>query len=302
MCRINNQPYEMIQYIQFNAWKGISLKVNVAKSSGFCFGVKRAIKIAIDTAQSAARVEMLGDIVHNEDVVREINQVGLKKIKRLRTGTNKVLLIRAHGASKDVFKKASQLGYTIVDATCPMVKEIHNIVEVSKNEGCRVIIIGDKKHDEVLGIMGQLANKAIVIDSMKSIPMTRIRRIKKACVVVQSTQDVDMTLNIVNVLKKHISELKFYNTVCKPTRIKQKEIRKMPLHNDVMVIIGSRTSANTRRLHQISKSLNKRSYWIQSSDEIKPEWFQDARSVGVMSGASTPDYTTKDIIEYLQAI
>jgi 4-hydroxy-3-methylbut-2-enyl diphosphate reductase len=111
-----------------------------------------------------------------------------------------------------------------------------------------------------------------------------------------------MTLNIVNVLKKHISELQFYNTICKPTRIKQKEIRKMPLHNDVMVIIGSRTSANTRRLHQISKSLNKRSYWIQSRDEIKPEWFQGARSAGVMSGASTPDYTTKDIIEYLQAI
>ena len=132
--------------------------------------------------------------------------------------------------------------------------------------------------------------------------MTKIKRVKKACVVVQSTQDVDMTLNIVDVLKKHISELKFYNTICKPTRIKQKEIRKMPLNNDVMVIIGSRTSANTRRLHQISKSLNKRSYWIQSSDEIKPEWFQDARSAGVMSGASTPDYTTKDVIEYLQAI
>jgi len=278
------------------------MKVNVAKSAGFCFGVKRAIKIALDTAQSGGRVEMLGDIVHNEDVVKEISKAGVKKIKNLERGTNEVLLIRAHGASEEIYKKATKLGYTIVDATCPMVKEIHKIAKFSKKEGCDIIIIGDKKHDEVRGIIGQLRDKAIVIDNIKKIPLAKVKRIKKACVVVQSTQNLEKTLTIIEVLKKYIRELKFFNTICKPTRIKQKEAKEMPLKNDLMVIIGSKTSANTKRLYQISKSLNTQSYWVQSRDEIKPEWFRNVQSVGVMSGASTPDYTTKDVIKYIKSI
>ena len=278
------------------------MKINVAKAAGFCFGVKRALKIALDTAYSGAKVEMLGDIVHNEDVVKEISDAGVRKINRLGRGTNKTLLIRAHGSSIEIYERAAKLGYTIVDATCPMVKEIHKIVKALKREGCDVIIIGDRIHDEVRGIMGQLNGEAVVIDDAKKIPLAKIKNIKKAGVVVQSTQNLERTTAIVEFLKRHISEVKFYDTICKPTRMKQKEIRNMPLKNDIMIVIGSKKSANTKRLYQISNSLNKRSYWVQSKDEIKPGWFQDARSVGVMSGASTPDYTTKDIIEYLQAI
>jgi 4-hydroxy-3-methylbut-2-enyl diphosphate reductase len=279
-----------------------SVKINVAKSAGFCFGVKRALKIAREIAGSGAEVEMLGDIVHNEEVVKYIENTGIKKVKRLRKGSNKTLLIRAHGASADLYKRASEKGYSIVDATCPMVKEIHDIVKVSKKEGCRIIIIGDKHHDEVRGIIGQLNNRAIVIDRMKSIPLDTIKTIKKACVVVQSTQNVEKTLSIVDTLKEHIKELKFYNTICKPTRIKQKEATDMPRKNDVMIIIGSRTSANTKRLYEISKSHNKRSYWIQSSDELKPEWFKEAQTVGIMAGASTPDYTTKRVIKCIGSL
>ena len=278
------------------------MKINVAKSAGFCFGVKRALKIALDTSKTGSKVEMLGDIVHNEDVVKEIKKAGVGKIRRLRKGDNKILLIRAHGASEEIYEKASNFGYTIVDATCPMVKEIHKIAKISKKEGCEVIIIGDKKHDEVRGIMGQLQDKAVVIDSIKKIPLTKLKNVKKACVVVQSTQNLEKTLTIIEVLKRYIRELKFFNTICKPTRIKQKEAKEMPLKNDLMVIIGSKTSANTKRLYQISKSLNKRSYWVQSRDEIKPEWFRNVQGVGVMSGASTPDYTTKDVIKYVKSI
>jgi len=277
----------------------VSMKINVAKSAGFCFGVKRALKIAREIAQSGAEVEMLGDIVHNEEVVQDMENTGIKKVKRLRDGKNKTLLIRAHGASADVYSRAAHRGYSIVDATCPMVKEIHDIVKISKKEGCKILIIGDKLHDEVRGIMGQLNNRAMVIDSISTIPLDTIKGIKKACVVVQSTQNVEKTLKIVDVLKEHIKTLKFYNTICNPTRIKQKEANDMPLENDVMIIIGSRTSANTKRLYEISKSHNKRSHWIQSSNEVKPEWFSGAESVGIMAGASTPDHSTKQIIEYI---
>lgn len=278
------------------------MKINLAKSAGFCFGVKRALAIARKTALKSSSVEMLGDIVHNEEVVQEIEQAGIKKIKHLRRGTGKILLIRAHGASEEVYSKAARLGYAVVDATCPKVKEIHTIVKAAKKEGCRIIIIGDKDHDEVRGIMGQLKNRAIVIDSIRAIPLGKIKRIKKACVVVQSTQNGEKTLTIVAMLRKHIKEIQFYNTICRPTRIKQKEAQTMPLLNDVMITIGSKSSANTKRLYQISKALNKRSYWIQTGAEVKSEWFKEAHSVGIMAGASTPDATTRDVIARIKAL
>lgn len=278
------------------------MKINLAKSAGFCFGVKRALKIALKTAATGTTVEMLGDIVHNEEVVQGIERAGIKKIKKLRNGAGKMLVIRAHGASENVYSKAAQLGYTIVDATCPMVKEIHTIVKATKNEGCRIIILGDKHHDEVRGIMGQLNNRAIVIDSIKHIPLETIKRVKKACVVAQSTQNAEKILSIVAVLKKHIKEIQFFNTICRPTRIKQKEAKAMPLKNEVMIIIGSKTSANTKRLYQISKALNKRSYWIRSSAALKSEWFKGAHTVGIMAGASTPDATTNDVIAKIRSL
>lgn len=276
------------------------MKVNLAKTAGFCFGVKRALKIALETSKQNKKVYMLGDIVHNEDVVNQINKAGIKKIERLSCGKGKNLLIRAHGISNNIKLKARNLGYEIIDATCPMVKEIHKIARDMEQKGYRIIIIGDKKHDEVQGIIGQLKQKALVIDSIQAIPLSKIKKIKKACVVVQSTQNIDKVTKIIETITPNLKELEFFNTICMPTRIKQEEIRKMPLENDVMLVIGSKTSANTKRLYEISRSLNNRTYWIGSKKEIKTGWFKDAKKVGVTAGASTPDLTTQDIISYLK--
>lgn len=278
------------------------MKINLAKSAGFCFGVKRALDIAFKTIGSQVRVYMLGDIVHNEEVIRKIEKSGIKKIKQLNRGKNNALLLRAHGTGVNVIARARRMGYSIVDATCPMVKEIHKIAKDMQKKGYKIIIIGDKKHDEVHGIIGQLKSKAMVIDGLRSIPLEAIKQIKKAAVVVQSTQNIENTLKIVDALKPHINELKFFNTICRPTMIKQQEIKKMPLENDVVIIIGSKTSANTKRLYEIAKSLNKKSYWIQSKKEIKPEWFKGSKKVGITAGASTPDTTIKEIVEYIKAI
>ncbi len=276
------------------------MKVTLAKTAGFCFGVKRAIDIALKTAAINKKVYVLGDIVHNEDVVKKISAAGIKKINRLSgSGKNKILLIRAHGASKKIFDRARHLGYRIIDATCPMVHEIRRIAQQSESKGYTIIVIGDKKHDEVRGIIGQLRKKAIVIESIADIPA---KKIKKACVVVQSTQNMDKVDRIVSALKRRAGELKFFNTICRPTRMKQEEIKIMPLENDAMIIIGSKDSANTRRLYEISKSLNKRTFWIQSKDDIFPEWFKGVKTLGVTTGASTPDNTTYEIISYLKKI
>lgn len=276
--------------------------INLAKSAGFCFGVERAIKIALETVKDNKNVEMLGDIVHNEHVIKAIKKAGIKKIQKLTKGKNKTLLIRAHGTSTITLDKAKRLGYNIVDATCPMVKEIHRIARTMEEQGYKLIIIGDKKHDEVSGIVGQLNDKTIVIDAQKNVPLNNIKKLKKACVVVQSTQNIDKVNQIVTVLKRYIKDLKFFNTICRPTRIKQQEIKSMPLENEVMIIIGSKTSANTKRLFEISKSLNPQTYWVQSKHDLKRKWFKGIKAVGITAGASTPDSITKQVIRCLRTL
>ncbi|MDD4910526.1 MAG: 4-hydroxy-3-methylbut-2-enyl diphosphate reductase [Candidatus Omnitrophica bacterium] len=276
------------------------MKVNIARSAGFCFGVKRALAIALGIAGKKGKVYMLGDIVHNEDVVREIKKSGIKKIGRLGKGGGKILLISAHGAPVKIFRSAAAAGFKVMDATCPMVKKIHKTALDMENRGRRIIIIGDKKHSEVIGILGHLKDRAIVIDNPDNIPAGRIKGVNKAAVVVQSTQNIEKAIKILKRVKKYVPDLVFCNTICRPTTIKQEEIKKMPLENDVMVIIGSKNSANTRRLYEISKSLNKRSYWIRSSGDLKRGWFKGAGSVGVAAGASTPESTINDVAAALR--
>ncbi len=278
------------------------MKINLAKYAGFCFGVKRAIDTAYKTLANNKNVYILGNIVHNENVARKLEKAGIKKSKKLGCGKNKIFLIRAHGASLNIINNARKLGYKIVDATCPMVKGIHKIARSAEHKGHTIIVIGDKKHDEVKGIIGQLEKHAIVIESSQNIPWDKLKKINKACVVVQSTQNLEKVIKIIEILKPRIKKLKFFNTICQPTRLKQQEMKNMPLENNVMIIIGSKTSANTKRLYEISKSLNDRSYWVQSKNDLKPEWFKGIKTVGITSGASTPDYTTEEVIICIKRI
>lgn len=278
------------------------MKINLAKSAGFCFGVKKAITTALKTAKSEKSVYMLGDIVHNEKVVQQIKEAGIKKINRLSQGTGKTLLIRAHGCSRNTLEQALKLGYKVIDATCPMVKEIHKIACNLEDNGYQIIIIGDKQHDEVQGIVGQLKSKAIVIDKLRNIPLASLKKITKAGIVVQSTQNLDNLLAIIELLRKYIPEIAFHNTICNPTRIKQNEVKMMPRDNSVMIIIGSKTSANTKRIYEISKNLNSKSYWVSSSGEIKKIWLNNAKSVGITAGASTPESSIQEIITKIKTL
>jgi len=278
------------------------MKINLAKSAGFCFGVRKAITKALETAKTRKLVFMLGDIVHNEKVVESIRNAGIKKIRRLTSGAGKTLLIRAHGSSKHTLQQAKNLGWQVIDATCPMVKEIHGIARSLENNGDQIIIIGDKQHDEVRGIIGQLKTKALVIDKLQSIPLAKIKKIKKAGIIIQSTQNLDNALAILEILRKYIPKIDFHNTICNPTRIKQNEVKIMPKKNSVMIIIGSKTSANTKRIYEISKSLNKNSYWVNSAQEIKKTWLKNDKNVGITAGASTPESSIQEVIQKLKNI
>ncbi|MBI2438579.1 MAG: 4-hydroxy-3-methylbut-2-enyl diphosphate reductase [Lentisphaerae bacterium] len=296
------------------------MQIHLAKSAGFCFGVRRAIKIARELAAECPAGYMLGDLVHNETVIRELEAAGLHKIKRLRPADaltrsargraakrpgrpgHPTLLLRAHGVARRTLALARGYGYMLVDATCPMVHEIHRIVRACDRERRRVIIIGDRRHEEVLGISGQIVRRAVIIDPAAPLPWAALQGVRKAAVVIQSTQNLDEVLPIVAQLRARIADLKFFNTICNPTRMKQAEIKKLPLENDAMLIIGSRTSANTKRLYEISKALNPRTYWIQSPEELAARWFKGLRTLGITAGASTPEATTRAVIAHIRTL
>ena len=277
-----------------------TITIHLARTAGFCFGVKRAIRMAHELAMSGGIIHMLGDLVHNQDVITRLEKAGIKKISRLGNGHGKTLLVRAHGADKRLIAKARKHGYKIVDATCPMVRAIHKIVMRMDGKGYRIIVLGDRRHEEVQGIVGQIAKKTPIIDRIENIPWPQIKKIRKAAIVVQSTQSTDHILPIVAALKGKIKELKFFNTICRPTRMKQAEMKTMPLNHDVVIVIGSRFSANTRRLYEISRALNRHSYRIESAAEIRPSWFQNAGTVGVTAGASTPQSATRSVIKRIR--
>lgn len=281
--------------------EGLLIKINLAKHAGFCFGVKRALDIAKESIAPGKTIEMLGDIVHNEFVIAQIKNLGIKKVSSLKKGKNKTLLVRAHGTADKTVSQAKKKNYKVIDATCPMVKEIHTIVKDLEKKRYKIIVIGDNKHDEVKGIVGQLKNKALIIDPKTRYNSCRFKKIKKAGIVVQSTQNMHTVTQLIEKLKKDIINLKAFNTICNPTRKRQEEIYNLPKNNDLIIIIGSRTSANTRRLYEISKSINSFTYWIQCEKQLNKNWFKNAKTVGITAGASTPDNITEKVIQRIKS-
>jgi 4-hydroxy-3-methylbut-2-enyl diphosphate reductase len=278
------------------------VKITVAKSAGFCFGVKRAIRMALQAAASGSPVEVLGDIVHNEVVVQQMQAAGIKKIHAPGRGNGKILLIRAHGAPRHLTQAARDSGYTIIDATCPMVREIHAIARDMEDNGRAVIIIGDRDHEEVLGIAGQLLRQPIIIDCPDAIDTSQLRAIERAGVVVQSTQTLENVTMIVAALRRHIPDLAVHNTICRATSQRQADLATLPLENDVVLVIGSKSSANTKRLYEISKSRNPATYWIATRADINPAWFNGVSTVGITAGASTPEESIREIMGCLEAL
>jgi 4-hydroxy-3-methylbut-2-enyl diphosphate reductase len=275
------------------------MQIHVAKSAGFCFGVKRAVRMALEAAHNEeGPVYMLGDIVHNEHVVRELDDAGIRVIGSLDQVESGTLLIRAHGAVPEVYETARQKGLKIIDATCKLVLEIHKFARQLQEEGYKVIVIGDHGHDEVTGIAGQVESSIIIASPEEAEHM--LETISRVGIVVQSTQNIENVRHILAVLAAKCKELKFFNTICAPTSQHQQDIRALPKENDVMIIIGSFTSANTCRLTAISKELNPKTYQVESADNVMPDWFQGASSVGVSAGASTPDTVIQDVIKKIR--
>ena len=276
------------------------MKIIIAKDAGYCFGVRDAVNLAYETADKHGEVYMLGDIVHNENVVKDLEKSGAKVVDNLSDiPKDKPVMLRAHGTKKDIWKEAEQRKMNIVDATCPLVHEIHKEVKDLSKDGRQIIVVGDHGHDEVVAIADQVPG-TIVISNIEE--ANRLKKFKKAGVVSQSTQTIENVQDIINILMTKIFDLHFVNTICYPTKRNQEQIKKLAEKCDVMIIIGSFTSANSKRLAQLSLEINKNTYQVTNSKDIDKNWFKNCNIVGISAGASTPDYLIEDVKKYLEEL
>ena len=276
------------------------MKVIFAKHIGFCWGVKRAITIAEKSLKKDPKpIQFLGPLVHNEKVIERLKKLGGKFIppSNLESGIKSgTLILRAHGEIVDLKKTEKKI--IIRDTTCPLVKNAQLKAQNLFKDGYQVIIIGDKGHPEVKGIKGRTEGQALVLENesqAKSLP-----KFKKMGVVSQTTQDLNKVNEILKILKNKAKKFKWVNTVCPEVVFRQKELSKISKKADGILVIGSRSSANTRRLAEIVKKVKKPIWWINSLAELKKINFKDISSLGVVSGTSAPDWEIKKIKKWLE--
>ena len=269
------------------------MKILIAKDAGYCFGVRDAVDMAYDVSKEEGAVYMLGDIVHNEKVVSDLNESGANVVKSLDSvPKGSSVLFRAHGTVDKLWNEAKEKKINIVDATCPLVHEIHKEVKKISSDGRQIFVIGDHGHDEVVAIADQVKG-SIVISNVEE--AKKLKKYKKAGVVSQSTQTIENVQEIINILMTKVFDLHFVNTICYPTKRNQEQIKELARISDVMIIIGSFTSANSKRLTMLSKQINKKTYQVTESKDIQDDWFDGKSIVGISAGASTPDYLIDDV-------
>ena len=275
------------------------MDVTVAKTAGFCFGVKRAVeKVYEQIEKGKTPIYTFGPIIHNEEVVRDLEERGVKVLEtaeELRQLTDGVVVIRSHGVGKDIYDILEKNGFEIIDATCPFVKKIHRIVSEQNENGRRVIIVGNGKHPEVEGIKGWGNDDTLVIETAEEFEKLQISDGEKLCIVAQTTFNYNKFQDLVEKISKTRYDILVLNTICNATQERQVEARQIASQVDVMIVIGGRNSSNTQKLYEICRRECKETYYIQTLKDFKPEKAGSVRSVGITAGASTPNQIIEEV-------
>ena len=273
------------------------MKINIAKSAGFCFGVKRAVD-TVYKESSKKNVYTFGPIIHNDEVVADLERQGVhvindsKEFKSLSEGT---IIIRSHGVSKAIYEEILNAGLDLVDATCPFVRKIHKIVERESGDGRVIIIIGNNHHPEVEGIMGWCQTHPIVIENREQAEGVELDADAKISIVSQTTFNYNKFQDLVEKISKTRYDILVLNTICNATQERQVEARQIASQVDVMIVIGGRNSSNTQKLYEICRRECKETYYIQTLKDFKPEKAGSVRSVGITAGASTPNQIIEEV-------
>lgn len=275
------------------------MKIIVAKKAGFCFGVKRAIDITFDLAKGSKKgIFTYGPLIHNPQVVEELKQKGISTTDDLYSRNIKTLIIRTHGVSPVVYTETSKMGYNLIDVTCPFVKKAQNFTKKLRDEGYQVLIIGDKNHPEVQGLIGFAGSNVIVADKIENLKNIK----KKVGIIIQTTQSFETLKEIVLEVIATAREVKIYNTICDSTVQRMKETKEIANKVDLMIIVGGKNSANTNQLVNLSKEACAKVYHLETAEEIEKKWLRKVEKVGISGGASTPQWIINDVIKKIKEI
>jgi (E)-4-hydroxy-3-methyl-but-2-enyl pyrophosphate reductase len=278
------------------------MKVLLAEHAGFCMGVQRAIDLAHKTASVAiGPVFVLHEIVHNKSVVRDLDERGVRSVDSVDEVECGTLIISAHGVSPDVIQKAKGKGLTVVDTTCPLVSKIDRIVKKLAGAGYTILLLGDKDHAEVKGLKGVVPEHTIVFRYEEEID-TLPELSGAVALVSQTTQNIKYFEKVVEKVRKRYPQAEVYNTICDATEKRQGAALELGQMVDLMITVGSRNSANSKRLQEVASTVVPRSYLVDNATELDPEWFRGVETVGVTAGASTPDVLIEGVIERIKQI
>ena len=275
------------------------MEVIVAKTAGFCFGVKRAVDKVYEQIELGKKpIFTYGPIIHNEEVVKDLHAKGVEVIdtkEELSALKEGVVVIRSHGVGKEIYDLLERNGVEIVDATCPFVKKIHKIVSEQSADGRQVIIVGDEKHPEVQGIKGWGNEETKVIESYDDFEKLAIPAEKRLCMVAQTTFNYNKFQELVEKISRTSYDINVLNTICNATQERQVEAKKVASQVDVMLVIGGKHSSNTQKLYEICQKECKNTYYIQTLDDLNPECISSACNVGITAGASTPNNIIEEV-------
>ncbi|MBQ1609358.1 MAG: 4-hydroxy-3-methylbut-2-enyl diphosphate reductase [Elusimicrobia bacterium] len=273
--------------------------ITVAKSAGFCFGVKRAIDLAQDIASKNSDVYTFGPLIHNPQEVARLEKENIKVIEDYSKIEKGVLVLRTHGIPLDIYENLSKKeNIKIVDAACPFVKKAQDIIKELSKDSEQIVIVGEKKHPEVVALVSYGKGKCLVVEDKKDVK--NVKKTDIIYIVSQTTQSPKKFEEIVNEISK-ISQVKVFNTICRATFDRQSAAAKLAKEVDVMIVIGGKNSGNTTRLYQICSNITK-TYHIEDVDEIEPAWFDKVEAVGITAGASTPDWIIENIKRRIKEI
>lgn len=276
------------------------MKVTVAKSAGFCFGVKRAVNMVYSQAENSdVPVYTYGPIIHNEEVVRDLEEKGVRVIKSMEEQENIAhgkIVIRSHGISREEYECMQSHGFEILDATCPFVLKIHRLVGEYSRKGYTIVIAGNEKHPEVKGILGWVENQAAyTVLEPEDIEKLPIAEGEKVCFVAQTTFNYNKFQELVEIIQKKGYDISVLDTICNATEVRQAEAREIAGQSDVMIVIGDKCSSNTQKLYEISKKECANTYYIQTSKDMDFHQIQSINNVGITAGASTPNYIIEEV-------
>ncbi len=274
------------------------MEINVAKTAGFCFGVRRAVEQVEEQIKQGKKVYTYGPIIHNEEVVREFEQKGvciLYPEDAWETVEKGTIVIRSHGVTREEQEKMTSYGFDVVDATCPFVKKIHKIAEEQSRSGRKIVIIGDETHPEVIGIKGWAEGEVFIVDSADKLEKMNIPEDEKLCIVAQTTFNYKKFQDLVEIFEKKRYDIIVLNTICNATQERQSEAARLAAMSEAMIVIGGKQSSNTKKLYEIARNACGNTYYIQKLDDLDLSQFKSFRCVGITAGASTPNNIIKEV-------